>query len=249
MLNTKGFGPNQRILIVSTCLLLIALLGYANFHRLSNPARSQSTTPALYDPLTSDETAQTASVVEYLLNVDTETQDNATAAEAPPREVLLLTQRFDGGKVAAGQAAPPRQSESFIYDYDRDILRHIIVDLATGEVASVEEVQDVQLPLTQGEIEQALDLVFNDEVASQAIFEQYRAATGTSLGSLDELQQKVFIFKADTMPNRINEAAQACGIQRCAQVLLFTQEKVAFEITPIVNISQGEIAQILWLEE
>lgn len=234
----------RRFFIFMTALLLLGAGAYAGLARSANSRSSEAQSAAPYDPLTEEELRETNSVVRQA-----ELKPEVNSAEAPTREEVLLVQRLDTGKVTKGKNAGPRQSETFIYNYDSDTLRRVMVDLSTNRIEAVEEMQNVQLPLTASEIERALDLVRTDPVIGQTIREQYKNATGTDLSGLEQLQHKVFIFQADTLPNQVNEASQLCGLQRCAQVLLFTEEKMAFEITPIVNLSQEKIIQLMWVEE
>ncbi|MEM7125736.1 MAG: hypothetical protein AAF702_05390 [Chloroflexota bacterium] len=234
---------NRIWVVVVLLLLVIACYGYAKTSNSAYLARSQSTTPALYDPLTDSEVAETSRVIEEQAIIN-----QVESAQASPREVLLLTQRLDAGKTAKDQDAPPRRSESYFYNYDTNVLRRVIVNLATDAVEEIDEIQSVQLPLIDAEINQALQIVYKDDTISQTIYEQYRAATGISLESLEALEHKVFVFKSDTMPDRVNDASRQCGLQRCAQVLLFTHDRIAFEVTPIVNLSTQEVIQLMWVD-
>jgi hypothetical protein len=58
-----------------------------------------------------------------------------------------------------------------------------------------------------------------------------------------QLQVKAFVFHASSLPEQLNAASQQCGLQRCAQVLLYTADSVVFEVSPIVNLSAGVITQ------
>ena len=60
---------------------------------------------------------------------------------------------------------------------------------------------------------------------------------------LDPVIVKAFSFTAESMPEQLNPASQQCGLNRCAQVLLYTHDSVVFEISPIVNLSAGLVTQ------
>ena len=74
---------------------------------------------------------------------------------------------------------------------------------------------------------------------------RYQAISGETLNDLAQLQVKVSLFRADSMPDRVNDAANDCGQHRCAQALIFTVDRTLLEIMPIVDLSQGRVVQVL----
>jgi hypothetical protein len=51
-----------------------------------------------------------------------------------------------------------------------------------------------------------------------------------------QLKFNVLIYRADSMPNA-NPGAAACGLHRCAQFLIATQDDVVINLLPIVDLS------------
>lgn len=198
--------------------------------------------PTGYDPLTAEEMAALVTVAQA---------ETAMAAQsAPPAAVmhppeLLLVERHEASKSAYAKGNWPRQGDVYLYDYATDTLIHTTVDVQSGAVITVERVQDVQLPLTANEESRTLALIAADPLLWATLAARYQIVTGQALTHLEQLQVKVSVFHADVMPDRVNAAAQHCGRHRCAQVLLFTVDKTLLDMTPIVDLSQGQVVQVL----
>ncbi len=198
-----------------------------------------------YDPLTSDEADRSLAIA---LGIEPE---QATALRAKTtveikgerqRLEILRVERFDAPKESA--AATMRSGEVYFYDYTTDTLIHKVVDIATGAITT-ERWQGVQLPLTAREETRALELVAHDDALWQLIAARYATITGEPLLDIAQLETKVSLFVADAMPDQVNSAAQACGQHRCAQVLLFTVDRTVLELLPIVDLSQGQVVQLM----
>lgn len=154
------------------------------------------------------------------------------------QEVLLIERNEE-----KGAPSDQRRADVFIYDYSTNELIEALVDLNTSEVISSERKQGVQLPLTNNELKRAKEIVFEDEDERAILEEEYRRITSREMTNTSDLNIKAFTFLADSLPNRINEASKQCGIHRCAQLMLYTQDNVVFEISPIVNLSEGVVTQ------
>lgn len=236
-----------RYILLLAIFLIVPVAAYSGILR-SNAVGQDAQRRAL-DPLSEAEYAQGLERLETV--ADTE-QINAAAAE---RQVVLLFERYhtpkeDSSTQPATDSAV-RQGEGYIYNYDSNTLQRAIVHLGEdGETLAepqiIETVQDVQLPLILQEEERALTILQSDENAWQTIQEEFQRITDTALTDIAQLNTKVIIFRADAMPDRVNEASSQCGIHRCAQVLLFTDEQVAFELSPIVDLSTETITQLNW---
>jgi hypothetical protein len=190
--------------------------------------------PTGYDPLTEQEMAALVTVAQ-----------GATAVAALPQPEMLLVERHEASKAAYAKGSWPRQGDVYLYDYATDTLIHTTVDVQSGAVTTVERVQDVQLPLTANEESRALALIAADPTLWATLAARYQSITGEALKHLTQLQVKVSVFHADVMPDRVNGAARHCGRHRCAQVLLFTVDKTLLDMTPIVDLSLGQVVQVL----
>lgn len=194
-----------------------------------------------YDPLTTDEADQALAIALA------HGEKQALAADSQALEVLLV-ERYDAPKGSAMEDV--RHGDVYLYDYATDTLIHTIVNVATGSVTT-ERLQGVQLPLTVREEERAVALIVEDRELWRLLSERYEIITGDPLEDMTQLQVKVSLFLAEAMPDQVNAAAQACGQHRCAQVLLFTIDRTVLEILPIVDLSEGQVIQLMsdsWTE-
>lgn len=192
------------------------------------------------DPLSPAELGKAVSLAAPEQTTQLALRRAATPAPAVANELeLLLVERRPVDKEQPGK----RLADVYSYDYRNDETIHSIVDLNTQQRVHTERVQKLQLPLTENELARASKLIFNDPEQLTQIQTEYKRITGQTLLKPEQLQVKAFVFTADNLPEGLNAASQNCGIQRCAQVLLYTHDSVVFEISPIVNLSVGLVTQ------
>ena len=187
------------------------------------------------DPLSSAEIAKVARLTQPAMSA------RPTGAEkggSKSLEVLLIEQHQE-------KNAPKnqRRADVYTYDYQTNELIETLVDLKTSEVLRTQRKKGIQLPLTENEIKRAKEIVFSDEDERQVLAYEYHRITSQQLTDTTELNIKAFTFVADSLPNRTNEASKLCGIHRCAQLMLYTGDNIVFEISPIVNLSEGIVTQ------
>lgn len=236
---------NLVVLILSVALLSLVIFQIQLFSSpdstITSLAKLQiiDEPPTGYDPLTEEEQQLVLSNA-----LQAEKNVKANAANVDNFEVLLI-ERHEVSKAERADGKWQRQGDLYLYDYATDTLIHSTVDVQSGAVVATERVQGVQLPLTQREEDRSLALVQSDTELWSALAERYRAITGEVLNDLSQLQVKVSLFHGDSMPNRVNAAAQSCGQHRCAQVLIFTVDKTLLDVTPIVDLSQGKVVQVM----
>lgn len=163
------------------------------------------------------------------------TVDNATTTPAPE---LLLVERHVNAK---GQTA--RLADVYTYDYASNETLISVIDLDTNKTLSSKREKNLQLPLTTNELKRASDLIFADDEQRGLLDAEFKRITGKTLTDPQQLQVKAFVFHASSLPEQLNDASKQCGLQRCAQVLLYTADAVVFEVSPIVNLSAGVITQ------
>jgi Cu2+-containing amine oxidase len=191
------------------------------------------------DPLSKDEINK--------LSLLTQESQGRTAARASskktnevkqPNEILLIERHYQ-------KYAPKGQrlADVFTYDYQRNELIESLVDLNSSRVISTSRKQGVQLPLTQNELKRVKRIVFEDDVERRILENEYQRITSQKLTDSSELYFKAFTFVANNLPHRANEASKLCGIQRCAQIVLYTGQNIVFEVSPIVNLSEGVVTQ------
>ena len=183
-----------------------------------------------YDPLSPEEQerAQTLAV---------QRAEFANALNAASRSELLLIERHAESKTDMRSGNWPRRADVYTYLYDSDTLLLAVVNLTSGQVDSVETMQNVQPPLTQNETNRAIQLLLADATLMANIATQYQTITGTALTQPEtQLKLNTLIYRADAMPNA-NPGAAACGLHRCAQFLIATQNDVVINLLPIVDLS------------
>jgi hypothetical protein len=195
---------------------------------LQNPPRTG------YDPLSPEEQERARTLA-------VQQAEFANALNAESRSELLLIERHQETKTDMRSGNWPRRADLYTYLYDSDTLLHAVVNLATGQVDSVETSQNVQLPLTQNETSSAIQLLLADATVMANIARQYQTITGTELTQPEtQLKLNALIYRADAMPNA-NPGAAACGLHRCAQFLIATQNDVVINLLPIVDLSLGAV--------
>ena len=188
------------------------------------------------DPLSEQEMAKVASLTSQPVLGARST--GTAKGDKKSLEVLLIERHQQ-----KGAPSDQRRADIFTYDYESNELIESLVDLNTSSIIRSTRKKGVQLPLTENEIKRAKQIVFDDEDERQVLAYEYHRITSQALTDTTELNIKAFTFTADSLPNRVNEASKHCGIHRCAQLMLYTGENIVFEISPIVNLSEGIVTQ------
>jgi len=219
--NTKMYAS----IIISA--LNLSLISISNVYAHSN------------DPLTIDEISRVGNLVTPQTLAAKSENGIATGIGTNDNQEVLLIERNEEKGAPKGQ----RRADVYIYNYATDELQETLVDLNTSEIISSVTKQGVQLPLTVNELKRAKEIVFEDEDERKILEHEYNRITSRTLNDTSELNIKAFTFTADSLPNRVNEASKQCGIHRCAQLMLYTDENIVFEISPIVNLSAGVVTQ------
>lgn len=215
--------------IIKTMSVFITLLSVSVY--AENPKHNN-------DPLSLNEVSMASLLTAGPTIAARGTNTELSSITSNSQEVLLIERNEE-----KGAPSDQRRADVFIYDYSTNELIEALVDLNTSEVISSERKQGVQLPLTNNELKRAKEIVFEDEDERAILEEEYRRITSREMTNTSDLNIKAFTFLAESLPNRINEASKQCGIHRCAQLMLYTQDNVVFEISPIVNLSEGVVTQ------
>ncbi|MGB1251617.1 MAG: hypothetical protein ACPG8W_13450, partial [Candidatus Promineifilaceae bacterium] len=213
-------------LVIGLSVLLLALGGVG--------LSSADKTATGYDPLSSAE-------------IDAITNGALIDTRTTAQMEVLLVERHSESKQTEQRGTWRRRADVYLYDYATNQLTVALVDVESGVVESIEQARMVQLPLTEAEIARAIEIVEADEAVWAAVSAELSRATDTELPSLAAVQIKAFTFVATSLPHRANAASQACGLQRCAQLLLYTTDDIALDLMPIVNLSTHETTQVMGL--
>ena len=163
----------------------------------------------------------------------------ASATSSAPEPAILLIERRPINK----NKPDSRLADVFVYDYASNELERSIIDLNTRTLVDRSRSQGTQLPLIQAEIDRAETLLFDDEEQFRLINQEYQRIIGQPLTNPAQLHVKAFTFHADNLPQKVNQAAAECGIRRCAQLLIYTDTNIIFEITPIIDLSANVVIQ------
>lgn len=196
---------------------------------------SQSASAHNNDPLSANEISK----VSNLIAAPVQRAARGTAVFTTPGQEVLLIERHE----EKGAPADQRYADVYIYDYSSNELIQSLVDLNTSSVIRSERKTGIQLPLTPNELARAKQIVFDDEDERKILEDEFFRITSRPMTDTSDLNIKAFTFKADSLPNRVNEASKLCGVHRCAQLMLYTGENIVFEISPIVNLSAGVVTQ------
>ncbi len=206
------------------------------------------------DPLTPAEEAEALAALASLQGARAAAMRSApatagAAAISAPAESVLLVERKEeekGAITAAGAGgAPPRRADLYLYRYADDVLVHAVHDLQTGETAIVEEARGVQLPLTAEERALATELAFADPALFEFMQAEHRQIVGEELSSPAQVDVRAFVYHSGAAPEIEPPEAAACGIQRCAQLLILTGNNVTYSVLPVVNLSTLRTASVI----
>lgn len=206
----------------------------------------QENAPQAASGLTIDNVPQvaSASTIDNALQAASDsTIDNASQAvpdSAIDLEVLLV-ERHPVEKGAENNAV--RLADIYTYEYGRNILHQAIVNLETNAVVSLVQNTKIQLPLTENEINKAIKILSEDGEQFKLILQEYKRITGEEYSDPSQIEIKAFAFWGDSLPGVSNTESLKCGVNRCAQLLIFTPEHVAFEVSPVVNLSEKKVTQ------
>lgn|SRR5918999_2975093 len=151
------------------------------------------------------------------------------------RHAVLLVERHQEESKDNDQA---RRADVFIYVYPPNLLLHVIANLSSNAVDEVEVTQGVQPLITQEEESQALNIALDDAQAGPLIREQYEEITDKSLVRPSQLQVDAGVYTASDYPV---PTARACGVHRCAQLLLSVPNSIPLDVIPIINLSTQRV--------
>ena len=242
------------IALLASLLLSITVLTLASPTTL---AQFAGTAAVGYDPLTPAEQARAlqslqskGAIAQNLVLPDVAAQSVTAAGAADgvppgPAEVVLLVERHQEDKQTYAQGRWPRRADVYVYRYTDDTLVRQVYNMETNQVDQLDQVQGVQLPLTEAESQRALAIALADATMRLQLDAEFRLITQQDLVSADQLILKAMTFHADAAPGQDLGAAAQCGAKRCAQLLLAAGDNVALRVIPIVDLSSGAVVQAL----
>jgi len=165
---------------------------------------------------------------------------SASSVAPPAPQLLLMERRRDKG-------ASARLADAWYYNYQYNETTHKVVDLTSGSVVSSEVVIGTQLPLVETEVTRAFDILLASGPDRRALEQAYKAITGKRFEKRTQVSYKAFIFHQDTVVDGLTAAARRCGVNRCAQILIYTHDNIALDTAPVVDLSTSQVLQNLEL--
>ncbi len=197
------------------------------------------------DPLTHEEMQAAVELNQPILGLRDSMPEKQQQPSVPGtgraglRQELLLVERRQPEK---GQRKN-RLADVYTYDYVANELVHVIVDVDRNAIVHSEILTGVQLPLIPKEVEQAMQIVYEDSEQRDLIDSEFARVTGRPLNAISDLKYKAFVFHADTTAEGVSEATQNCGVHRCAQLLLYSANNIVIDVSPVVDLSAGVVTQ------
>jgi hypothetical protein len=212
---------------------LVVGLGFAGIAALGvTIASAQSDdTPRGTDPLSETE-------VQAAL-ADAQGSNTAESSGLGADDVVLRIERHEEEKAAEDGA--PRRADVYVYSYDDDVLTLTVVDVDAGTVDHSEVVPNTQLPLVAEERDRVLDLALADAPFADLLATRFRQATGRDLADpATDVEAVPIIFRSDANPGTVGPA-RACGVHRCAQLMLQSSDDLLIDLLPVVDLSTGRL--------
>ncbi len=183
----------------------------------------------------------TATVNEINVQQSLDLSSLTSATNSEQTELLLVERHMlDKGMPASNGV---RIADVYTYNYQSDTLKYSVINLLSGQVLQSESKQNVQLPLTENEINRARSIASEDPALQAQLESEYLTITGQPLQSLNQLVVKAFIFLSSSMPDVVNTASESCGLHRCARLVMHTANRIALETSPIIDLSSGTVSQ------
>jgi len=142
------------------------------------------------------------------------------------RAIALTPELVDSAKDVTGKKGPEylsseiveggkgRDAAFYFYDYNSDELVKQIVDVTGGKVTGSFRAKDMQLPASDREVAEALDLVLADPVGAD-VQKLYTEVTGQPWSGKDKLKVEAHVYNA----RPADTATSQCGQHRCLQLV------------------------------
>ncbi len=230
--------------------LALVALGSVTLAAPALLSQRQTGAPFGVDSLTDAEAAEAEAAVYAALGASAAAVRTSTLTAADgarltaPAQTVVLTERHDEGKAALKAASTTRRADVYTYNYAEETLEHALYDYGSKTLTVVETVQGVQFPLTQEERALATQIAFADPALFAVMQEEYRTLTHAELTDPAQLNVRPFIYHAGSSGEVEPPAVAACGVQRCAQLLIVVEDSTTFHALPVINLNTLSVASI-----
>ncbi len=189
-----------------------------------------------YDPLSSAER-------DAALKVALSDDRVAKAMRGASRTETIVVERHEETKMVYARGAWDRRADVVFYLYGPDLAVSAVVNLATRAADSVDVRAKYQPPLTRGEMNRAFDLAMADLRAASKIRNAYQNRIGRALADPEAIERYGFVFMPDEIPEATSPDVLACGIRRCALMVLAVSGDV-LDTTIVVDLSNGRAVYV-----
>lgn len=191
------------------------------------------TTRIGYDPLSSAER-------DAALKVALSDERVAKVMRGASRTETIVVERHEEAKAVYARGAWDRRADVVFYLYGPDLAVTVVVNLATRAADGVDARAKYQPPLTRGEMNRAFDLAMADLTAAGKIRSAYQNRIGRALADPEAIERYGFVFVPDEVPEATSPDVLACGLRRCALMVLAVSGDV-LDTTIVVDLSNGRV--------
>lgn len=196
-----------------------------------------------YDPLSlaEIEQAQKLALTEWQAKRGKFVENKAVPADAQLE--VVKTERHEEIQAVYDKGSWQRRADVLIFDYAKNSLVAVLVNLSTGKVDALEQARGSQPHPTDRETARALQLVLDHPTFGPQLRGEYQALTKKSLTTASQLRAAGFVYIAE--PQVDNAAVlRSCQQNRCVQLLLSADNEWAVSSTPIVDLSNGLVVSL-----
>jgi len=157
--------------------------------------------------------------------------------ESVERQALLLIERRPAPK-----GDHRRLANVFVYQYEDDVLSHMVIDTADHSLVHSIRMTEVQLPLIDDERQHAVNILFSNQTSRGLLEDEFKRVTGKRLNELSQIHYKASTFVTDGEPG---PDTGECGVRRCARILMYTADNVVLDLAPVVDLSRESVLSVV----
>lgn len=197
------------------------------------PAPAPSSARFGYDPLSGAERSTALQLAQADARV-------AEILSKGTRSEVLVVERHEEDKAVYAGGSWDRRADVVAYAYGSDVAVRVVVNLTQARVDAVSARQGDQPPFNAVETDAAFARALADTNTGPLIRTAYAKRAGTALRDAANVQRYAFVFVPDEVPEATSSEARACGISRCALLILAVQGGV-LDTAIVVDLSHDRV--------
>ncbi len=129
--------------------------------------------------------------------------------------------------------------EVFTFDHNTHAAERTLVNLTMGTISHSQTINGIHLPLSDEEIEFAINAVRNDLNVYAKLQKEHAAQGHTETDDvMSDLQLRVSIWVPLSAEH---EGVSGCIHERCALISIFDKHNVSYAIEPVVKLKTSEV--------